>query len=173
MKKLLIALALCLLMVGLIVSPALAATQKVPLGTWLPVEGGSAATGYATFITNQGDNEIVVNVLLKKALAKTRYDVFLAYEPQSTADEAGHFVASGGIQLGYLKTNSLGNWGGQNQQYSFEGVLERGTYYVFLFLIAFDPVTGAPIERITAPIVTTDPSDLPLSDIPLVKITGN
>lgn len=80
MKKIFIAFALCLLMVGLIACPAFAATQKVQMTNL----NGNSGTGYATFITNQGDNELVVNVTLKGAFINTKYYAYLSYAPVVT-----------------------------------------------------------------------------------------
>ena len=135
MKKILIALALCLLMVTLIATPAFAATTRVPLIRYLI--GSDETTpigpaGYATFITNQGDNELVINVTIKGALQRTQYNVYLLYALKVDVDQNGtsYLSSSTPAELGSLTTNSKGNWGGQNQQYSFEYVLPPGTYYV-------------------------------------------
>ncbi len=154
MKKLLIALALCLLMVGLMVSPALAATQKVPL---INDSGNpNPGTGYATFITNQGDNELVVNVTLKRALPNTTYSVILSYKLVDSSDWLTYET------IYSFKTNGQGNWGGQNQQYSFDYVLPKGRYNVFLRV-----VSGNYPDSFTDDFVT------PLDNLPVVRLTGN
>jgi len=136
MKKVLLALALCLVIAGLIATPAFAATQKVPLTV-------TTGASYATFITNQGDNELVINVTLKGALPNAKYGVYLIFDNP---------ISLGNLTLGSLTTNSKGNWGGQNQQYEFQTVMRKGNYTVNLSLIN-GPI-DSPIDVITSPLVT-------------------
>ncbi len=132
MKRILIALALCLLMVGLIVSPASAATQKVYFGevidkvydewegSWTPIVVQTPS--YATIIKNQGDSAVTILIRMNNADPNTKYWVYV-------------YAQDNYVQLGSLKTNSKGNWGGQNEQYSFEKVLppsEDGQYALVL-----------------------------------------
>jgi hypothetical protein len=121
MKKVFIALALCLVMVSLIATPALAATQKVDLMKYMGPHPAAKA-GYATFITNQGDGALVVRITVTNATARTKYQVHLLTEC------AQDYV------LGTLTTNSKGKWGGQNEQYEFEQVLSAGPHTVSLEL---------------------------------------
>jgi hypothetical protein len=127
MKKILVALALGLVMVSLIATPAFAATQKVDL-----VKFPGVKAGYATFTTNQGDGALVVRITVTNGTARTKYQVHLMTE------------CGGNYTLGTLTTNSKGKWGGQNEQYEFEQVLSAGPHTVSLELWvwhdgAFDP----------------------------------
>jgi hypothetical protein len=116
MKKIFIALALCLVMVGLIATPAFAATQKVDLVKYPGPGNPPAKAGYATFTTDQGDRALVVGITVTNATARTKYGVYLQ------GDCGLNYT------LGYLTTNSKGKWGGQNEQYQFEKVLPVGNY---------------------------------------------
>ena len=132
MKKLFIALALCLVMVSVIATPAFAATQKVDLMKWGGPSNPDVKAGYATFITDQGDAALVVRITLTNAYPKTKYEVHLMTE------------CGGNYTLGTLATNSRGKWGGQNEQYEFAQVLPAGQHTVSLELWqwydgAFDP----------------------------------
>ncbi len=146
MKKILIALVLCLAMVSLIATPAFAATQKRDL-----VQNSTGyAVGYATFITNEGDNALVVKITLKGALQKAKYDVYL--------DIGGDLIEpfDPSNKIGSLITNSRGNWGGQNEQYEFEKVLPPNTYNVDIWLVSWDknnPSTAVDIIQ-TSPGIT-------------------
>lgn len=134
MKKILLALALCLVMVGLIALPAFAATQKADLLKFTGPYNPPAKAGYATFTTNQGDNGLVVGITLTSATAKTKYDVYLReYLPEDQQVD---------YYLGYLTTNSKGKWGGQNEQYQFVKVLSAGQHTVGLVLMPW--TNGAP-----------------------------
>src|SRR5512136_1204306 len=104
MKKILIALALCLVMVGLMAAPAFAATQRVELERFPGV-----TAGYATFTTNQGDRALVVGITVTNATARAKYRVYL-------------FEGAVNSTLGYLTTNNKGMWSGQNEQYQFSKV---------------------------------------------------
>jgi VCBS repeat-containing protein len=138
MKKILLALALCLVMVALTASPALAATQRVNL----VADGTTTILGSTTFITNQGDAALVVYITLKGAAPNMPYTVELEAVPVLAGE-----LFEGGI--GYLTTNAKGNWGGQNQQYEFVKILKAGRYNVSLTLTSaagdiietFQPVT--------------------------------
>ena len=140
MKKILIALALCLVIVGLVAAPAFAATQKVDLTRFPGVKAG-----YATFTTDQGDRALVVGITVTNATAKTKYQVHLMTE------------CGGNYTLGTLTTNSKGKWGGQNEQYQFEKVLSAGQHTVSLVLMPIMP-NGSPNPDshywITSPDVT-------------------
>jgi hypothetical protein len=130
MKKILIALALCLVVVGLMAAPVLAATQKVPMYTY----GNPAYPRpgcYATFITNQGDNTLTILATVKGALPKAKYEVLLVVDGYS-------------YSFGNITTSSKGTWGGQNQQSEFEKVLPAGTYNVTLGLLNPSDVIAPP-----------------------------
>ena len=94
MKKILIALALCLVAVGLIVSPAMAAAQKVDLAPIAGLNGG----GFVIFNNSSGPNNLEVTVSLKGAAANT-YGVFLFVDG----------VWYGGAPVGAITPNKQGN----------------------------------------------------------------
>ncbi len=131
MKKIILSLVLCLVLVGLTASPAFAATQRVDLGKFAGPGNPLTKVGYATFITNQGDQALVVGITLTSALVKTKYEVHLITEPFTEYEE--DYI------LGTLTTNSKGKWGGQNEQYQFEQLLSAGQHTVSLILIALNP----------------------------------
>lgn len=124
-SKVLIAVSLALVMLLTLAAPAFAATQKVDLMKFPGVRAG-----YATFVTNQGDEALVVRITVTNATARTRYQVHLMTE-------------CGNYTLGTLTTNSKGKWGGQNEQYEFEQVLSAGPHTVSLELWPWG-VNGTP-----------------------------
>jgi len=119
MKKILIALALCLVIVGLTAAPAFAETQTASLYGfhYTPVPGS------ARFITNQGDSALVVCLNFTNRLPKTKYAVYLRIE-----DSTDRWI-------GYLTTDRSGNWGLRGDQDQFEVALTAGEYDVSLQLI--------------------------------------
>ncbi len=122
MKRILIALALCLLMVGLVASPAFAATQKLTLYNYAT----GAASGYATFVNDQGDHAVTVAISLNTALPKTKYYVYLAYPGPNDSNVIA--------KIGSFTTNAKGSWSGQNSQYDFTKTLPAGEYQAQVIL---------------------------------------
>jgi hypothetical protein len=138
MKRILIAAALCIVMVGLMAAPAFAATQRVVL-TRFP----NVTAGYATFTTDQGDRALVVGITVTNATPRAKYRVYL-------------FEGAVNCTLGYLTTNSKGKWGGQNEQYEFSKVLSVGEHTVQLKLMQL--IDGSPDPQsknwLMSPVVT-------------------
>ena len=140
-----------------IAAPAFAATTKAFFTDYNSSSGEVVATptlSYATFVTNQGDRQLDINVTLKSALKNTTYYVWLVYA-QLPTDTNPNPPISEPIPLGTLTTNTKGNWGGQNQQYNFEYIMPKGTYSVVLILSYGSDVDylmtpwGGPTVRIT------------------------
>jgi hypothetical protein len=124
MKKILIALALCLLMVGLIASPAFAAPTKY----YLYQDNNTSTLSYATFTVQQGDNAVTVNVRLIGAAPLTTYKLNLYLN-------SAKYGYQGPLYLGTVTTNVNGNWAAQNSQGNFEQPLPRETYTAYLELV--------------------------------------
>jgi len=92
-KKILIALALCLVVVGIMAVPALAAAQKVEL---TPYSGqADPGTGFVVLNNSTGGAELTVS--LKGAVADAEYTVL------ANVDSAGW------ISIGTMTTNGQGN----------------------------------------------------------------
>lgn len=73
MKRLLIVLALCLVVVGIVAAPVLAKAEKVSLN---PI-GTDPGSGYVVFNDTSGPDNVQIEMSLKGALANTSYDVYV------------------------------------------------------------------------------------------------
>ena len=121
MKKLIIASALCLLMVAIIAVPALAAAQKVDLA---PAYASLPGGGFVVFNNSAGPNNLEVTVALKGVPAGATYDIFLF------VDGAWY----NGAPIGTVTTNKQGN-----ANFHANLVLDPGTYE-----LAIDVATPLP-----------------------------
>ena len=92
MKKLLIALAICLVVVGIMGGPVLAKAQKVPLN---PI-GTDSGGGFVVFNDTSGPNNVQLQMSLKGAEPEAVYDVIVHMNGKDT------FV-------GTVTTNKKGN----------------------------------------------------------------
>jgi hypothetical protein len=95
MKRILVSLVLCLVVVGIIASPALAAAQKVdlvPNPKWNAPGGG-----FVVFNNSVGPNNLKVTLALKGVTPDTSYDIYLFVD------------TSVGIMLGTIMTDGKGN----------------------------------------------------------------
>lgn len=92
MKKLLIALAICLIVVFIMGGPVLAKAEKVPLNQIGSDPGG----GFVVFNDTSGPNNVQLQMSLKGALAKTTYDVIVHINGSDTL-------------VGTVTTNKKGN----------------------------------------------------------------
>ena len=98
MKKLLIALAICLLVVGVMGGPVLAKAQKVDLvpcpinypGPDLPPGGG-----FVVFNNSAGSNNLEMTVALKGVMPNTAYDIYLGVDSWGTRGKVGTITTNG------------------------------------------------------------------------------
>jgi hypothetical protein len=95
MKRILKALALCLVVIAMLAGPALAEAQKVDLvpSTKWNEPGG----GFVVFNNSAGPNNLEVTVALKEVRPNMAYDVYLYVD------------TSVGIMIGTIMTNGQGN----------------------------------------------------------------
>jgi hypothetical protein len=116
MKKLTIAIVLCLVVFAMIAMPALAAAQKValvacpinyPAGSEQPPGGG-----FVVFNNSAGPNNLEVTVSLKGVEPDVDYDVYL-------------FVDGGGALVGTITTNGQGN-----ANFQTKALLAAGEHYL-------------------------------------------
>ena len=121
MRKILIALAICLLMTGIMAAPALAAAQKVALTPYPGQEG----PGTAFMILNNSTGGAEFTLSLKGALPDAVYTIY------ANVDSTG-FVA-----LGTVATNKQGNG---NFHANAKG-LPDGTYSVVIAVNSADNFT--------------------------------
>jgi hypothetical protein len=106
MKRILIALALCLVMIGLIVSPAGAAATKVTLNAI----GADPGSGFVVFNNTSGPNTVQLEMSLKGAPANTTYEVYVQ-------------LGLGDTLVGTVTTNKAGN-----ANFHYEGVYDPQVY---------------------------------------------
>jgi len=128
MKKLIIALALCLAMLGVMAGPVLAAAQKVnlvlcpinyPSGSGITAQNGGAPPpapggGFVVFNNSAGSNHnLEVTVSLKDVEPNTSYDIYVFVD--------GAWYA--GAKAGTTTTNPSGN-----ANFHINGLLSTGTH---------------------------------------------
>ena len=99
MKKILIAMVICLTLIALISGSVLAAAQKVPLNKI----GNDDGSGFVIFNETSGPNNVQVQMSLKGAMANADYDVIIQIRGSDT-------------YVGTITTNTRGN---ANFHYSY------------------------------------------------------